>query len=213
MIIPFSYDRTGFPLLHLIDLGCYMHLLPVAKVQFEAYALDHEYTKTLYEKACESNPLDREAAAHTLRLENHLMTGLLPDEAAHFAEWITEAEEPDAVFSLPQVSTWRRIYEALQFELCHPLIDHIIEDCPNPNVRELVHQIIETRKPHNLQELTLMRLGIIEWVRDGNTWGGLGAPHASFFPNTFEPLRDVFTPIDQERRMREFGFRLIRTFR
>ena len=213
MNIPFSFDRTGFPLLHLIDLGCYVHMLPVTKAQFSEYAKEHEYTQTIFEAASGTNPLDREKPASTIRLEQHLMTGILPDEAEHFAAWIGQAEDENARLKLPTVSEWREIYNAFQYELVQPLAGHICEACPNPLARDLIQLILETRTPHTLQDLSLMRGGVVEWVDAKGNWQGLGCPDPSFFPNTFEPLRDTFDPIDPERRMREFGFRVMRTFK
>ena len=213
MNIPYSFDHTGFPLLHLFDLGCYVHLLPITKAQFARYAGVHEYTHTIYEAACRINPLDPDAPAQTVRLENHLMTGILPEEAAHFAAWISEAGEHGAVFKLPSVPEWRAIYAALQYELCRPIADRICEDCANPDAADLIRRVLETRRPHTLLELSLMHGGVIEWAGDENAWKGLGCPRTDFFPNTFDPLHDAFEPVDPERRMKAFGFRLIRTFR
>ena len=212
MNIPFSFDHTGFPLLHLIDLGCYVHLLPVSKAQFGVYAEEHEYTRTVYDEASRANPLDREGPASAVRLENHLMTGVIPSEAMHFAAWMGDADVPDAVFKLPILAEWREIYKALQYELCEPLAGRIYETCPSSAARDILQFVFESRQPHTLLELSLMRAGIVEWVSQGEHWKGLGCPDPAFFPNTFDPLKDEFTPIDPNRRMKAFGFRLIRTF-
>ena len=212
MNIPYSFDHTGFPLLHLIDLGCYVHLLPVTKAQFAEYAGQHEYTRSVYEKASHENPLDREAPAHTIDLENHFMTGLLPDEAVHFSTWLEETDELDGAFALPSIRQWREVYRVLKYERCEPLGSRILADCSNAAAREVLRLVFDHREPHTLLDLSLMKDGVVEWVVEKGKWKGLGSPRSSFFPNTFDPLCDEFAPIDVERRMKPFGFRLIRTF-
>jgi hypothetical protein len=56
----------------------------------------------------------------------------------------------------------------------------------------------------------LFRGGIVEWVRDGEAFVGLGAPRPEFLPNLWDPLADVVRPLRPEERSRAFGFRLVR---
>ena len=87
----------------------------------------------------------------------------------------------------------------------------VLENCIHEGAHALVQRVLKTQ-PHTLMELGLMQGGVIEWVQKEQSWVGLGTPEATFYPNTFNPLRELIEPVDPARRMRAFGFRLIRTF-
>ncbi len=59
-------------------------------------------------------------------------------------------------------------------------------------------------------DLALMREGLVEWVGQGKTWAGLGAPRPGFFPNLWDPLDHEVKPIRLDERLPYFGFRLVR---
>ena len=60
MIISFSSDRTGFPLVHLTELGYDVHLLPITKVQFEQMAASDKTYETIFKHASALNPKSSE---------------------------------------------------------------------------------------------------------------------------------------------------------
>ncbi len=209
MNVAFSSDRTGFPLIHLIELGYDVHLLPVTKIQFKLFAAADPLFATIYEHASALNP-EQDRPATTPRIEQEIMTGLLPEETEKFAIWLDD-NDPTSDYTIPNVRQWRDIHDYLQYERCDPHMDYIFENCRHEKSLELVHRILKNQ-PHTLMELGLMRGGVVEWVQKESNWVGLGSPQASFFPNTFNPLKETIEPVDTTRRMRAFGFRLIRTF-
>ena len=62
----------------------------------------------------------------------------------------------------------------------------------------------------NMADYALLRGGLVEWVRDGAEWVGLGVPRPEFQPNLWDPLVDVVRPVRHEERLPYFGFRLVR---
>ena len=209
MRISFSSDRTGFPLVHLTELGYDVHLLPITKPQFEEFAKSDKTFKIIYDNASAINPRPT-AKTRDHEVELTLMTAILPEEAEEFAIWL-DNDEPTTDYALPDVQEWRAIYDCFQYERCEPHIGAIMDNSPNEDARKLITRILK-REPHTLLELSLMRNGIIEWVKKASDWVGLGTPRPSFYPNTFEPLRESVEPVNPTQRMRPFGFRLIRIF-
>jgi hypothetical protein len=51
---------------------------------------------------------------------------------------------------------------------------------------------------------------VVEWVRQGQTWVGLGAPRPQFHPNLWDPLTNEVKPLRLDERLPYFGFRLVR---
>jgi hypothetical protein len=79
--------------------------------------------------------------------------------------------------------------------------------CAQAIMRGLVRQL----RPQVWSELALLRGGVVEWVREGCGFGGLGAPRPGFYPNTWNPQRDgPVRPLSAEARLPYFGFRLVR---
>ncbi len=214
MQIAFSSDRTGFPLVHITELGFDVHLLPITKSQFEAFARQDATLTGKYEEAIVLNPASPETGADTKvkgrALEPIFMTGVLPEEALQFAVWL-DNNEPTSDYALPDVYEWRAVYDCLQYERCEQYVVDVLENCPNTSAKHLVQQILR-QQPQTLLELSLMRNGIIEWLHHETSWAGLGSPRPKFYPNTFDPLHETVEPVDPAQRMRMFGFRLIRTF-
>jgi hypothetical protein len=63
---------------------------------------------------------------------------------------------------------------------------------------------------HLLLDISLLRGGLVEWVRHGRSWVGLGAPRPDFHPNLWDPLNHEIKPLRPSDRLPYFGFRLIR---
>ena len=213
MRIAFSSDRTGFPLVHLTELGYDVHLLPVSKSQFEQFASTDPIFRVIYEHARALNPLPMGVPKRQSTepfVAQKLMTGVLPEEALQFAVWL-DNNEPTSDYALPNVDEWRAIYDCLQYERCEQYIDDVLENSPGEDAQRLIQRILKNQ-PQSLLALSLMRNGVIEWVHGESEWVGLGTPHPDFYPNTFEPLQECVEPVDATQRIRTFGFRLIRTF-
>lgn len=213
MNIAFSSDRTGFPLVHLTELGYDVHLLPVTKSQFEQFASSDPIFRVIYEHARSLNPLPLGVPKRGSKepvIAQRFMTGVLPEEALQFAVWL-DNNEPTSDYALPNVAEWRAVYDCLQYERCEQYIDDILENSPGDDANQLIQSILK-KQPQTLLELSMMRNGVIEWVHSESDWVGLGTPAPAFYPNTFEPLLECVEPVDATQRMRPFGFRLIRTF-
>jgi hypothetical protein len=61
----------------------------------------------------------------------------------------------------------------------------------------------------SLLDLSLMRDGMVEWVREGEAWAGLGTPRPEFKAHLWDPLQDVVRPVRAGERVGYFGFRLV----
>ena len=209
MRISFSSDRTGFPLVHLTELGYDVHLLPITKHQFSQFAETDKTFRVIFNHATALNPKPTTKTQNNV-VEQSLMTAVLPEEAQEFAIWL-DNNEPTTDYALPNVEEWRAIYDCLQYERCEQYIRQVLDNSPSEDAQQLIRWILK-RQPQTLLELSLMRNGIIEWVKKSSRWVGLGTPRPDFYPNTFEPLRESIDPVDATQRMRPFGFRLIRIF-
>ncbi len=81
---------------------------------------------------------------------------------------------------------------------------------PTPCAAALLRRLEAQVRPQTLLDFSLLRGGVVEWVRDGNTWTGLGAPRPSFKPNLWNPLSDTVPPIRPNQRLAFFGARWVR---
>jgi len=80
---------------------------------------------------------------------------------------------------------------------------------PGIRAAALLRRLEEQARPQTLLDLSLMRGGVVEWVRDGSTWTGLGKPRSSFQPNLWNPLRETVPPVRLNQRVFFFGARLV----
>jgi hypothetical protein len=75
--------------------------------------------------------------------------------------------------------------------------------------KSIIDTFVAQIKPNNWAELSLLKGGLMEWVRNGEVFGGFGVPRAQFLPNAFNPeIQRPARPLPAERS-RYFGFRLI----
>ena len=206
----FSWDRTGFPLLEVVGVPgvAAAHLLPVMKVQFERFLAEpNALGDAWYEAVLAGNPRVSYRKWTEDNREQLLLTGVLAEEAVEFAKWLGEG------FDLPKVEEWRSIYRWLErrpfsdSELAM-LRSHREGNVAGPIVDGLAHQL----RAESWCDLSMMKGGVVEWVRKGRTYVGLGSPRCEFKPNLWNPLipEGELVPIPQGRRIRFFGFRLIR---
>jgi len=202
----FSYDKTGFPLIPLFRTELEVHMLPVTKIQFERFlAESHNLGDDSYKEALKLNPSVSHKQFTPDNREQLFVTGILPEEALSFARWMGNE------FDLPTVEEWRFIYDELALGL-DPLHDSttLPSQCPAEPVGALLQRLWDQCQPYSLFDLTLMKGGLVEWVRQDRAWAGLGAPRPEFHPNLWDPLSDVVKPISLKTRLKYFGFRLVR---
>jgi formylglycine-generating enzyme required for sulfatase activity len=201
-----SCDRTGFPLLAVPDIGVEVQLLPVTKVQLERFlAVPNSFGDSWYEEVLACNPRVsyRQFSADTR--ERLFVTGVFPEEALAFARWLGEG------FDLPTSQEWRALFAILAREqvLQHHVTSFVRQHCA-ASVGSILERLLAQLRVDSLLGLSLMCGGLVEWVRQDNTWIGLGAPRPGFHPNLWDPLTVEVKPLHPGSRMPYFGFRLVR---
>ena len=198
----FSCDRTGFPLLRFPSLHMEVHLFPVAKSQFERFLAEPTgFGDGWYDSLLEVNPRIPHHRLADDNRERMLLTGIHPEEALAFAHWLGNG------FDLPTLAEWRTLYitfEQSRYQIAPALMS--IADRISAPAKALIRKLPR----RSLLDYSLMTGGLVEWVRDGAEWVGLGSPRPEFFPNLWRPLTDVWRPIRPGDRVQYVGFRLVR---
>jgi hypothetical protein len=183
----FEYDRAGFPMLWLEDLGAFVHWLPVTKIQCEHFlcdVTDSSFDAAWYDQLLALNPRVSPKEIDERNYWRAIVTGVQPAEAERFARWCGEG------YSLPTLSEWCDVYAACK-------------------------AAARMGTPQMRADQMLMRLGAMEWVEDvadGYRWGGMGRLHPDFHGLLFTPdhgrsARPTRPEID---RLSYYGFRLLR---
>jgi hypothetical protein len=113
-----------------------------------------------------------------------------------------------------------------------------LADWPIGPASVIAKQLLGQFPARTLLNLSLMRGGLVEWVRDGTpavpshlaanrssgaastggnssnhdgtVWVGLGAPRPEFKAHLWDPLHDVIRPVRVGARVGYVGFRLVR---
>ncbi|HEV3145478.1 MAG TPA: hypothetical protein VGZ47_16415 [Gemmataceae bacterium] len=203
-----SYDRTGFPVLELPQIGWGVHLFPVPKVQWERFLTEPGgYGDAWYEELLRISPRLPLQQASRNEFEKLFMGGLLPEEVESFARWLGND------FQLPTTEIWRSVDRCLAEEALEPdEIDSLrTQPALHGNARKLLYCVIDIRKPGSWSELSLMHGGLLEWVRSGpKAYGGLGAPRQEFQPLLMNPQQHPPVKPLKAERLRYFGCRLVR---
>jgi hypothetical protein len=202
----YGYDRTGFPLIPIFETGIEVHLLPVTKIQFEDFLKATGRSDDAgHKEMLELNPKVSHLKFTSDNREQLFITGVLPDEVTEFARWM------GSDYDIMTVAEWRRVHEELSVveDPLYASTDLPIQSPQNP-VGELMERFKERCQPKTLFDLTLMKNGVVEWVRQDGTWVGLGCPRHEFYQHLWDPLADVIRPVDLKFRLKYFGFRLVR---
>ncbi len=198
-----SFDKTNFPLLAIERVGVEIHLLPVTKWQFEQFLAESKAVgEAQYQEMLALNPAISPDQFTVDEPEQLLVSGILPAEALAFARWLGEG------FDLPTLKEWRAIYTILR---SRPLPKHgLSSELVDGPAGDLLDKF--SAHPHILSMLdfSLMRHGLVEWVRQDKKLVGLGAPRPEFYPNLWDPLTHEVNLIHPDERMACFGFRLVR---
>lgn len=217
----FLCDPTGFPLLALPEIGASVQLLPVTKVQFERFIAEpNEFGDGWYETTLGLNPRVSYRDFTAGNREGLFLTGTLPSEALAFAAWMGKG------FDLPTIQEWRAVYKALadkpielagqsMAEICEParlILKRLFNDLPTRAIEQRRGRFGGRRQIQfrSLLDLSLMGGGVVEWVRDGDDFVGLGSPRSTFHRNAWHPLSNEVIPHRPVERQHYFGFRLVR---
>jgi len=196
-------DRTNFPIVIVEEAAVEVQLLPVTKLQFEDFVTAPTLVnQERYDEMLALNPAVSPEAFSNDNRERLFVSGILPEEAIAFARWLGHG------FDLPTVQEWRAILAALRRvpEPRHNLLTDLVEGEAGVILRKLTEQLhIRT-----LADYTLMRGGLVEWVRQDKDLVGLGVPRPEFHPNLWDPLTNVVRPIQLNERVPYFGLRLVR---
>jgi len=198
-----TIDRTNFPLVVVEDAGVEVHLLPVTKIQFQDFV--EAPTLVNQERYQEMLALNPEVSAATFTANNReqlFATGVLPEEALAFARWLGQG------FDLPTTQEWRDILAALR--RVPPPRHNLLVDMVEGPAHTILARLKEQMHIRSMADFSLMRGGLVEWVRRTDQLVGLGVPRPQFHPNLWDPLVNEIKPIHLEERVRYFGFRLVR---
>jgi len=215
--LAFEYDRAGFPLLWLEELGTHIHWLPVTKIQGEHFlceVTDGAFDASWYDQLLALNPRVSPREIDERNYWRVLLTGVQPAEAERFARWCGEG------YVLPTLDEWCQVYAACK-QL--PAQDVTWPGSLPERVRTLLTRMdLAWRRaaarmsgPETLADQMLMRLGAMEWVEDaadGYRWGGMGKLHPDFHGMLFTPdhRRSARPTRPEVDRLSYYGFRLLR---
>jgi hypothetical protein len=197
-------DRTGFPLVRVDPLHAYLHLFPIAKVQFEQFlssGTSSSWGDEQYSELLGLNPRISYQALDQTKYEQLFVTGIRPEESKEFSSWLGDD------YSLPEDRDWLACYDWLA--------KHPITDIPAGISDEAIaiwEIITELRTPTNLLDLSLMAEGVKEWVRiadKSDKHGGLGRPTARF-STLYRNPRQLVNINTSETRLPAYGFRLFK---
>lgn len=223
MTVPFtlSLDRTGFPVLETSALPFGILWLPVTKIQFEHFLVDTgAFDNVWYQDKLQNfNP---RISAGNLGVTNYwqaFMTGILPFEAARYAEWAGHGSD------LPTAQEWKRALTTLASWPAGRAFYDAVLHLPglNDRARLLIQKLDQVLQEERDQlsdgsflcDQMAMRLGVFELTYEDSLRRSFccwGQPNRRFVGGINNPLRDV-TPnrfTDKNGiRMKTLGFRLI----
>jgi len=199
-----TFDRVGFPMAKAWRAGSF-HLWPVTKCQFKQFISETgRFDEPWYQTLLKENP---EVPVNQCRPDNYeglFMTGVFPEEALAFAQWLGEE------YDLPTDKEWALFYQEVQK---HFLPFRLSPYATAPEALSLGKQLGRfLEKP---EDFSFVNNGVVEWVKNHDDFAadkfiGKGSPRDSFFPNVWNPLEDIVKLIDISERVFYFGFRLIK---
>ena len=190
-----TVDEIGSPLIEVKGLGA-INAWPVTKFQFERFIAEtNSFGDKWYDAVLNLNPRVSYKHFDVDNYEKLFMAGIRPREALEFAHWLGPG------YDLLTVDEWRAFYNALGVHTVPEFHGEL-----SISASHIWNQL--ARQSSTLKDLTLMHNGLIEWVKKGSKFVGLGSPRASFLHNVFNPMTDEWVPLKD--RVFYLGFRLIR---
>jgi hypothetical protein len=189
---PFKWqiDASGYPLVLVEPLQTYVHLFPVTKPQFEKFLASGKQPNSdddWYARLLAMNPRASYRSEDPIELEQLFITGITTDEALAFGRWLGRR------YKLLTAVEWRECREWFAQQVAPSstleLADQMSEDALAV-WRLIEDEWFEQSHEINLQELSLMRHGILEWVVDlPGAYYGVGDPRSA------KSLRTVYDPV------------------
>ncbi len=196
-------DRTGFPMIAVEDAGVEVHLLPITKYQFYDFVVAPTLVnEPRYKEMLALNPAATPEEFTIDTREQLFVSGVLPEEAIAFGRWLGEG------YDIPTVREWRDIMAALR--RVPPPRQNLVTDFVEGPAKIILEKLSTQIHIRSMLDYSLMRGGLVEWVRQGKKLVGLGLPRSEFHPNLWDPLINEIRPININDRVPYFGFRLIR---
>lgn len=194
-------DASGYPLIFVEPLDAYVHLFPITKPQFEKFIASGRkpgFGDEWYTEVLELNPRVSYRSADITSPDGLFMTGVKIDEVSDFYRWLGRDYRLLTADDWAICSNWFATQDAVS--LSDELRDRLSLDAA------AIWDLVETQwlnGQSTLQDLSLMRQGILEWVveRPGR-YCGVGEPASSKFQ------RKAADPVRPLGRLKNLGFRL-----
>ncbi len=200
MALNFILDPLGFPMVKLEKTGFYIHLLPVTRYQFERFICRSGikgYGDSWYEIVESLNHRISPVKIDHTNYEGAFISGITPMEAMDFICFLGKD------FDLPTVEEWREAYHYFGKEIGSG------NEFPVSLSEGIAAKVMKsiTKLPGGFFDKTLMNNCLVEWVRMGKEYAGLGSPRPAFHENVYNPESDIWKPFNISNRMHFFGFR------
>lgn len=194
-------DASGYPLILVEPLDAYVHLFPVTKPQFEKFIASGRkpgFGDEWYTELLELNPRVSYRNADVSSPDGLFMTGVTTNEASAFSRWLGRDFGLLTADEWASCSNWFATQDAVS--LSGELRNRLSPDAA------AIWELIETEwldGQSTLQDLSLMKQGILEWVveRPGR-YCGVGEPVSS------KLQRKAIDPVRPLGRLKNLGFRL-----
>lgn len=199
-------DSTGYPLIYVNPLKTYVHLFPVTKPQFERFIASGRKIKSddeWYADVLASNPRGSYRSEDVIEREQLFTTGVTTDDALAFGRWLGRG------YKLLTAADWRECREwfSRPASSVPPDLATQLSDDAFAIWNWIENEWLEQSEELNLQQLSLMRQGILEWVVDlPGTYYAVGDPRsAKALRTVYDPVRPLGT---EAASLRNIGFRL-----
>jgi hypothetical protein len=190
-------DKTHFPMLEIENIG-FFTLWPITKIQFEMYMSEvNRLGDRWYDEILSCNPRVSYRQVNKTNYEQLFITGLHIEEVHSFSEWFGKD------FRIPTVQEWREVYRLMDNLPCF----EPPADMSYP-ANQIWKKLIKISTPPI--KFSMMKDGVVDWVSQGNSYVGIGAPRNGFYQAAWNPLTDTVKKIKPDERLNYLGFRLIR---
>ncbi len=228
-----ALDHLGFPLIYVEEVGAWLTLLPVTKIQYEYYLCDRQADRRLtnkwYGERLSENP---RTTAHKLTASNFynaFMTSVTAEEANWYISWmfdrLTSKSSSIVGCRLPTDDEWKLAFRGMRERQAIE-----IEEFPamNSRAQDILQRFqIFARQPqavatsvhlrgeatqgraYTMSDQMLLRRGVYEWVSLANGYGGRGAPPSSIGGLNMDPASGPTINVATGARHPYFGFRVL----